>query len=51
MQKQYNGQNVKVLRSAKQGDPDYDASEDQVIIELADGTEKTVLRSDVTDAA
>jgi hypothetical protein len=43
-----NGKDVKVLRDAKAGDPNFDADKGpQVIVENADGSESTVLRSDV----
>lgn len=50
MPKQYQGQDVTVVRDAKQGDPNFDQQKDQVIVRLANGTEKTVARSDVKDA-
>ena len=43
-----NGQPVTVVRDAKQGDPSFDANKDQVIVKNADGSQSTVLRSDVT---
>ena len=43
----YQGKTVTILRDAKQGDPSFDASKDQVIIRDANGNEQTVLRSDV----
>lgn len=46
----YHGKPVTLVRDAKQGDPSFDAAKDQVIIKNADGTQSTVLRSDVTDA-
>lgn len=44
---QYQGKAVSAVRDAKAGDPSFDAAKDQVII-TQDGSEKTVLRSDVT---
>ena len=44
----YQGKPVTAVRDAKQGDPGFDATKDQVIIKNADGTQSTVLRSDVT---
>ena len=45
----YQGKEVKSSRPAKQGDPGFDASKgEQVVITLQDGSEKTVLKSEVT---
>lgn len=49
MSKTYQGKTVTVVRDAKEGDPNFDQSKDQVIIRNEDGTEQTVLRSDVKD--
>lgn len=47
--KTYKGQStVTVVRAAKQGDDGYDASKDQTLIRLSDGTEKVVLSSELT---
>ena len=48
MSKQYQGKPVTVLRTAVKGDPNFDATKDQIIITNADGSQSTVLRSDVT---
>lgn len=48
---QYQGKPVTVVRDAQQGDTGFDSAKDQVLIRTADGTEKAVLRSDVTKAA
>ncbi len=50
MQKKYQGKTVTVLRDAKAGDSGFDAAKDQIVINV-DGADKTVLRTDVTDAA
>lgn len=42
-----NGKPVTNVRDAKEGDKDYDANKDQVVVTNADGSESTVLRSDV----
>jgi hypothetical protein len=42
-----NGKPVTNVRDAKEGDPGYDASKDQVVVRNADGSESTVLRTDV----
>lgn len=47
-QQQYQGKPVRSLREAKQGDPNFQQGQDQVVITLDDGTEKTVKRSEVT---
>jgi hypothetical protein len=41
------GKPVTDVRNQKQGDPGFDANKDQVVVTNADGTESTVLRSDV----
>jgi len=44
----YKGQNVNVLRPAKQGDPGFkDDKTEQCVIQTSDGTEKTVPKEDV----
>jgi hypothetical protein len=43
----YQSNPVTVTRTAKNGDPGYDQNKDQVIIKMADSSEKTVLRTDV----
>ena len=49
---QYQGKSVFVVRDARQGDPGFDASKDQIVIQNEDknedGTEMVVLRSNVT---
>jgi hypothetical protein len=51
MNKQYQGGNVTIIRDAKQGDQGFDASKGaQTLIKLADGSQKTVLQSDLKDA-
>lgn len=44
----YQGKTV-TSRAAKQGDPGFDVSKDQVVITQADGSEKTVLKSETTE--
>jgi hypothetical protein len=47
----YQGKSVSIVRPAKQGDPDFKpASGEQIIVKLADGTEKTVPKAEVTEA-
>ena len=47
----YQGKTVTVVRPAKQGDPDFKpAAIEQVIVKLADGSEKTVPKAEVTEA-
>jgi hypothetical protein len=45
----YQGKPVTVVRPARKGDPDFDEEIQQVIVELEDGSEKTVARKDVQD--
>jgi len=45
----YQGKPVTVVRPARQGDPDYDKEIQQVVVKLADGTEKPVARRDVQE--
>ena len=48
----YQGKKVTVVRPAKQGDPGFDGAataKPQQVIKLADGTEKTVPASEVTE--
>lgn len=48
MTQQYQGNTVTVTRNAKQGDPNFIAGQDQVIVHnAADNSDKTALRSDV----
>lgn len=47
-QQQYQGKEVKNVRDAKQGDQGFQQGQDQVVITLDDGTEKTVRRNEVT---
>ncbi len=45
---QWKGQPIQSMRNAHQGDPGFDQSKgEQIVITLKDGTEKTVLRSEV----
>jgi ribosomal protein L14 len=47
----YQNKSVEVVRPAKQGDKDFNASAgEQVIVRLQDGTEKTVPKAEVTEA-
>lgn len=46
----YQSQQVEVVRPAKQGDAGFKAGTEQVVIRLADGTEKTVAKAEVTTA-
>ncbi len=48
MPQQYQGKNVKTIRNARQGDQDYQDGQDQVVVTLDDGTQKTVRRSEVS---
>jgi hypothetical protein len=43
----YQGKPVTVVRNAQQGDPNFDGSKAQVIIKNADGSQNTVLKTDV----
>ena len=47
---QYQGKDVRDVRPANAGDPGFAANTDQVVITLADGSQKTVKRSEVTKA-
>lgn len=49
-QKQYQGKPVSDVRPANASDPGYDKEIDQVVVTLADGSKKTVRRTDVTNA-
>ena len=52
MAQKYQGQDIKSQREAREGDVGFvKGSTDQVVITLADGTEKTVKRSEVSGAA
>lgn len=42
-----NGKPVTNVRDAREGDKDFDANKDQVVVTNADDSESTVLRSDV----
>jgi len=44
---QYQGKPVRQMRDAKQGDQGFQQGQDQVVITLDDGTQKTVKRSEV----
>lgn len=46
----YQGQKVEIVRAAKKDDAGFDATKDQVVIRMPNGSEKVVLRSDVTEA-
>lgn len=48
MAMQYQGKNVRNLRDAQRGDQGFQDGQDQVVVTLDDGTEKTVKRSEVT---
>lgn len=45
----YQGQSVEIVRPARQGDKNFNASAEQVIIKLSDGSEKTVAKNEVTE--
>jgi hypothetical protein len=46
----YQGKSVTVVRPARQGDPDFKPGAiEQVIVKLADNTEKTVPKAEVTE--
>jgi hypothetical protein len=48
----YQSQQVTVVRPARQGDPGYDAKAgEQVLIKLADATEKAVPKAEVVEAS
>jgi len=49
-QQQYKGQPVKEVRPATKDDPGYDKEIDQVVVTLASGDQKTVRRTEVTQA-
>lgn len=49
MTTKYQNRTVTVVRTLKQGDPGFDPNKDQVVINDG-GTEKTVLRNEVTDS-
>jgi len=49
MTQQYQGKPVKSVRDAKQGDAGFQQGQDQVVITLEDGTQKTVKRSELTN--
>ena len=45
----YQGKKVTIVRPAKQGDQGFDQNkDDQIVISMPDGTEKTVPREEVT---
>jgi hypothetical protein len=47
----YQSKSVTIVRPAKQGDPGFNANlGEQIIVKLADGTEKTVPKAEVTEA-
>lgn len=43
----YQGKNVRSQREARQGDPGFQQGQDQVVITLDSGEEKTVKKSEV----
>jgi hypothetical protein len=45
----YQGKPVQSVRDAKQGDPGFQQGQDQVVISMPDGTEKTVARNEIKD--
>jgi len=45
----YQGKKVTVVRAAKQGDKDFDPAAPKSVIQLPDGTQKTVPEAEVTD--
>lgn len=50
MQKQHQGKDVTVVRSARAGDPDFDANKtDQVVVRFEDGSVKTVSNGELTN--
>ncbi len=51
MAQQYQGRPVRQVRDAKQGDPGFQQGQDQVVVTLDDGTEKTCKRSELTGEA
>ena len=46
----YQSQSVEVVRPARQGDKDFKAGSEQLVIRLKDGSEKTVPKAEVTEA-
>lgn len=50
-QQSYQGKSVRNVRDAQKGDQGFQEGQDQVVVTLDDGTEKTVKRSEVTGAA
>lgn len=47
----YQGKTVTVVRPARQGDPDFKPGTiEQLIVKLADGSERTVPKAEVTEA-
>lgn len=46
-QGQWNGKNIRNQREARQGDQGFQEGQDQVVVTLDDGTEKTVRRSEI----
>jgi hypothetical protein len=49
MAQQYQGKNVRNVRDAQKSDQGFQEGQDQVVVTLDDGTEKTVKRSEVTN--
>jgi hypothetical protein len=48
-QQTYQGKPVQSVRDARQGDQGFQEGQDQVVITMADGTEKVVKRNEVKD--
>lgn len=48
MAQQYQGQNVTNVRDARQGDPGFVQGQDQVVVTMPDGSQRTVARSEVS---
>lgn len=51
MAQTYQGKNVKNVREARQGDQGFQQGQDQVVVTMEDGSEKTVKRSEVQGGA
>ena len=48
MTQKYQGKDVRNVRDARKGDQGFQEGQDQVVVTLDDGTEKTVKRSEVS---
>jgi hypothetical protein len=48
MAQMYQGKPVRNVRDAREGDKEFKEGQDQVVVTMDDGTEKTVKRSEVT---